>query len=91
MSPEAKSLIVGLLNRNPTKRLGSGKSDADEIKKHPWFKPIDWDLALKRGLKPPKSAPKAIPPTRMSADIFIDRGEDTDKIPNWTIVESSAK
>lgn len=31
-----------LLQRNPTKRLGSGKGDAEEIKCHPFFKGINW-------------------------------------------------
>ena len=86
LSSEAKSLIVGLLNRNPLKRLGSGKGDAEEIKRHPWFKSIDWEVALKKGLNPPKPILRVIPSTRMSTDIFIDKEEDKKKIPNWTVV-----
>jgi len=37
-----------LLQKNPTKRLGSGKRDAEEIKAHPFFKNIDWKLAEQR-------------------------------------------
>lgn len=32
-----KSLLKGLLQRNPHKRLGSGKNDAQEIMVHPFF------------------------------------------------------
>ena len=28
--------------RNPNQRLGA-KEDAEEIKRHPWFKDINWD------------------------------------------------
>lgn len=43
MSAEAKSIIVHLLNRNPSKRLGAGADGADEIKRHPFFDGIDWN------------------------------------------------
>ena len=35
---DAKTLLSGLLERDPTKRI----STAAEIKKHPWFRKIDW-------------------------------------------------
>jgi len=41
VSPIAKDIILRLLNRNPKKRLGT-ISGAEEIKKHPFFKNIDW-------------------------------------------------
>ena len=37
LSDEAKNLIVSLLNRNPSKRLGAGPDGADEIRRHPFF------------------------------------------------------
>jgi serine/threonine protein kinase len=45
-SVEAKNLLSGLLERDATKRLGSTVEDSEVIKRHPWFKKIDWD-ALK--------------------------------------------
>jgi hypothetical protein len=42
-----------LLERNPKKRLGCGPKDAEEIKKHPFFKDIDWDKLDKKLLEPP--------------------------------------
>ena len=38
LSFESKSLLKSLLQRNPAKRLGSGKGDAEEIKCHAFFK-----------------------------------------------------
>lgn len=31
------------MQRNPAKRLGSGKGDAEEIKAHPFFNTINWN------------------------------------------------
>jgi serine/threonine protein kinase len=39
---EAKSLLSALLERDPSKRLGSGPEDALQLKRHPWFSKIDW-------------------------------------------------
>jgi serine/threonine protein kinase len=52
-STEAKSLLTGLLERNPVRRLGSGTDDAYEIKKHPWFSEIDWNMLYRRQIEPP--------------------------------------
>ena len=38
LSNEARGLLIALLNRNPSKRLGSGVSDCSEIKEHEFFK-----------------------------------------------------
>ena len=48
MPNEALDLIVKLLNRDPTQRLGSGPGDAEEIKEHPFFKGLNWDDAIQR-------------------------------------------
>jgi serine/threonine protein kinase len=54
LSEECKNLIVSLLNRNPSKRLGAGPEGADEIKRHPFFNGIDWQTVRDKKLKPPK-------------------------------------
>ena len=43
MSTNAKDLINRLLKRNFQKRLGS--KGARRIKRHPWFRSIDWKKA----------------------------------------------
>jgi serine/threonine protein kinase len=52
VSPEAKSLLTMLLDRNPTTRLGS-KRDADEVKEHVFFKGVDWQRLYDRTIVPP--------------------------------------
>lgn len=47
-STEAKSLLNGLLEWDPSKRLGSTEEDSTEIKTHPWFAGIDWALLIKK-------------------------------------------
>ena len=42
------------MQKNPFHRLGSGKSDAIEIKNHKFFENIIWEDVLRRKLKPPK-------------------------------------
>ena len=52
-SVEAKSLLSNLLERDPSKRLGSSMEDALEIKRHPWFAKIDWDKLMAKTVPPP--------------------------------------
>jgi serine/threonine protein kinase len=47
-SVEAKSLLQGLLERDPMKRLGSSEDDASELKRHPWFSKIDWSKLVQK-------------------------------------------
>lgn len=42
-----------LLTRDPTRRLGSGKGDAEEIKRHPFFKDVNWDDVINKRIPPP--------------------------------------
>jgi len=53
ISPNAKSLLDGLFQKEPSKRLGSGSTGAGEIKAHPWFHGVDWDQILKKDIKAP--------------------------------------
>jgi serine/threonine protein kinase len=48
VSPNARSILKMLLVKNPAKRLGSGKFDAEIVKCHPWFKDIDWNEVYSR-------------------------------------------
>jgi len=51
VSPQAKDLLNKLLNKNPKQRIGV--KDKSEIKRHPFFKGIDWEKLLDREIKPP--------------------------------------
>jgi len=50
VSQDAQSLLEGLLTRDVDKRLGS---QSGEVKKHIFFKDIDWDKLERREMEPP--------------------------------------
>eukprot|EP00792_Barthelona_sp_PAP020_P005442 TRINITY_DN2651_c0_g1_i1.p1 TRINITY_DN2651_c0_g1~~TRINITY_DN2651_c0_g1_i1.p1 ORF type:complete len:385 (+),score=93.46 TRINITY_DN2651_c0_g1_i1:341-1495(+) len=43
-----ESLLRGLLERDPAKRLGSGPEDGMAIRNHPYFQDIDWDRLFRK-------------------------------------------
>jgi len=45
VSMEARDFIFKLMQRSPSKRLGSSERDADELKAHKFFEGIDWIIA----------------------------------------------
>ena len=53
ISNEARDLIEKFLVINPTERLGYGPNGTDDIKNHPFFNGVDWDLAIQKKYKPP--------------------------------------
>ncbi len=52
-SDESRSLLILLLQKNPKKRVGSSAEDAEDIKKHAFFKDIDWEKLEKKQIAPP--------------------------------------
>ncbi|XP_078516409.1 RAC-alpha serine/threonine-protein kinase [Lissotriton helveticus] len=53
LSPEAKSLLSGLLKKDPKQRLGGGPDDAKEIMQHKFFEGIMWQDVYERKLVAP--------------------------------------
>ncbi|KAB0798515.1 hypothetical protein PPYR_09508 [Photinus pyralis] len=53
LDPVAKDLIKKLLVPDRTKRLGNMKSGADDVKRHRWFKGVDWYQVVTRKLEAP--------------------------------------
>jgi p70 ribosomal S6 kinase len=52
LSTEAHSLLKGLLQKESSRRLGSGPNGGDEIKSHKWFRSINWKKLEERELLP---------------------------------------
>lgn len=50
MDPVAKDLLKKLLVPDRTKRLGNMKNGGEDIRRHRWFKHLDWDDVYKRKL-----------------------------------------
>ncbi|KAL1131989.1 hypothetical protein AAG570_011599 [Ranatra chinensis] len=53
ISSQAKDLLSGLLVKDPNKRLGGGPYDAEDIKAHPFFSPINWTDLYHKRIQPP--------------------------------------
>ncbi|OCT85193.1 serine/threonine-protein kinase N2 [Xenopus laevis] len=53
LSTEAISIMRRLLRRNPERRLGASDKDAEDVKKHPFFRHTDWTALLAKKVKPP--------------------------------------
>lgn len=68
--PDARSLIQGLLEKDPRKRLGARQTS--DILVHPFFRDVQWDLVLKKKLTPPWA------PSRDTVKEKISRGSEVD-------------
>ena len=55
VSENARSLLIGLLQKDPKKRLGGNSRDAEEIKEHKFFEDIDWQKIYEKKYEPPKA------------------------------------
>ena len=52
-SKEIRDIIKKLLVANAAKRLGTLKGGPAEVKKHAWFRDLDWDSMRTRALRAP--------------------------------------
>lgn len=53
VSIEATSLLQGLLQKDPKKRLGGDSADAEVIRRHPFFRPVDWEKLYRKEVEVP--------------------------------------
>mmetsp|Transcript_146114 Transcript_146114/g.207076 ORF Transcript_146114/g.207076 Transcript_146114/m.207076 type:complete len:330 (-) Transcript_146114:107-1096(-) len=53
ISPVAKSLLEGLLTRQPESRLGGGPHDGAEVRAHGFFASVDWNALYQCQVTPP--------------------------------------
>ncbi|OAD76575.1 hypothetical protein PHYBLDRAFT_19092, partial [Phycomyces blakesleeanus NRRL 1555(-)] len=67
VSPEARDFMERLMTIDPTKRLGF--NGAQEVKKHPFFQGLDWDMLL---VESPAFVPQ--PADMEDTDYFDSRG-----------------
>jgi len=83
VSPDAQSLLEGLLIRDPDRRLGT--HGADEVKKHAFFKDIDWVKLEKKEIESPFK-----PKVKSSTDISQIDTVFTSEKPTDSLVEGGA-
>jgi serine/threonine protein kinase len=78
LSADAKDLLTRLLRKEPRKRLGVGPNDIALIKKHRFFRKIDWKKLETRQLDPPIQPLVTNPELAENfAKEFTDRAIDT--------------
>ena len=53
LSEDSKSILNGLLTRDPSLRLGSGPTDAEEVKGHDFYSNVEWSQLAEGRLEPP--------------------------------------
>ncbi|KAM1377502.1 hypothetical protein ACFX11_039252 [Malus domestica] len=52
LTSEAHSLLKGLLQKDPSQRLGNGPNGGDNVKSHKWFRSINWKKLEAREVLP---------------------------------------
>ncbi|TDL20580.1 Pkinase-domain-containing protein [Rickenella mellea] len=83
MSADAKSVMTGLLQRDPNRRLGA--NGGEEIKRHPFFANwIDWNKLLAKKIQPPFK-----PSVESVLDVANFDQEFTSEAPQDSVVEDS--
>ncbi|XP_042524430.1 beta-adrenergic receptor kinase 2 [Dipodomys spectabilis] len=76
-SPELKSLLGGLLQRDVSQRLGCQGRGAQELKEHGFFTGIEWQLAYLQKYPPPLIPPRGEVNAADAFDIGSFDEEDT--------------
>lgn len=72
MSDVARSLLSGLLVKDPARRLGGGPEGAAEIKNHAFFASINWKDLQDRKVRQPAAA-NPTPPIKLNGPAFGGR------------------
>jgi serine/threonine protein kinase len=89
LAVETKNLLKELMQRDPNKRLGA-RRDAEEIKEHRYFAGINWDMVIRRELRPPMPIkpilmPSYIPLEKVYGDLSKSK-DQSNSVPGWTFV-----
>ena len=94
LSEEARSFLIALLNRNPSKRLGSGPGGAEDIKKHVFFKGIDWSIVAAKKLEVPLPYLKRLNEAEVPLEKVYGRGafepslREHNRLQQWSFVKN---
>ena len=92
VSKEARRLIKQLMRKNPNKRLGSSKKDAEDVKSDPFFNGVDWSEYLAKKIPPPSFHVTKRVLNEVSLDVMFGELEDEYPVPKfdgWSILKST--
>ncbi|KAK5621609.1 Ribosomal protein S6 kinase beta-2 [Crenichthys baileyi] len=87
---DARDLIKKLLKKNQAQRIGSGKGDAADIQKHPFFRHISWEELLNKTVEPPYKPQLHSEEDTSQFDTWFTRQTPVDS-PDDTTLSSSAE
>src|SRR5690554_1306826 len=74
-SIEAQGIVTHLCTADRSKRLGCGKEGALEVRRHPWFRGVDWDKMLRREVKVPYIPEVRAPDDTSNFDKYDEGGD----------------
>ena len=86
---DAKDLLIGLLSRDPKRRLGY--NGAHEIKRHPFFSQLSWKRLLMKGYIPPYKPPVTSAIDTSNFDQEFTREKPIDSVVDEFLSESVQK
>jgi Protein kinase domain/Ankyrin repeats (3 copies) len=92
ISGEAKNLIKNLLQRDPGKRLGASKRDAEDVKIDSFFKGVDWNAYLSKMVKPPDFHPIKRVLKEVTLEKMFGKLEEDSPAPRlegWSVLQPS--
>uniref|UniRef100_A0AC34RIV4 G protein-coupled receptor kinase n=1 Tax=Panagrolaimus sp. JU765 TaxID=591449 RepID=A0AC34RIV4_9BILA len=85
---ECRDLLEGLLKRDVHERLGCRGRGAEEVKDHPFFKGVDWQVIYLRRMPPPLIPPRG---EVNAADAFDIGNFDDDEVKGVKLGEADSE
>jgi serine/threonine protein kinase len=79
LSPMVRDFLSSLLDVDDTTRLGVGKDGANEVKRHPFFRGLDWEMLEQKQIEPPYTPP---PPPESTFAEHNSNGSDLRTVLN---------
>ena len=86
---DAKDLLIGLLSRDPRRRLGC--NGAEEIKMHPFFSQLSWKRLMMKGYIPPFKPHVSSPNDTSNFDQEFTKEKPIDSVVDEYLSESIQK
>lgn len=86
---DAKDLLIGLLSRDPSRRLG--RNGAHEIMEHPFFSQLSWKRLMMKGYIPPYKPPVSSAMDTSNFDQEFTKEKPIDSVVDEYLSESVQK
>ncbi|KAI1721220.1 protein kinase domain-containing protein [Ditylenchus destructor] len=87
-SPVCRDILEGLLKREVHERLGCRGKSAEEVKDHPFFRGVDWQVVYLRRMPPPLIPPRG---EVNAADAFDIGNFDDDEVKGVKLTDADSE